>query len=174
MNNKMVGMAVLDLVWTFTSYAALLAFMAILGVILFKVGFASFKLAMNTVGATRGIENIRGVVNQSGHRTTGETDEIEIAVSYVTIFIQTIIEKNRYAKYAYNLFRVELITSYIKILNSFLESKLEKIDYAGYAYELFKIEKVISRIDSLKNFVESKSKREKNFAKYTYIQLFKK
>ena len=174
MNNKMVGMAVLDLVGMFTSYAALLAFMAIMGIILFKVGFASFKLAMNTVGATRGIENIRGVVNQSGYRTTRETDEIEIAVSYVTSFIQTIIEKNRYAKYAYNLFRVELIISYIKILDSFVESKLGEIDYAGYAYELFKIEKVISRIDSLKKFVESKSKREKNLARYTYIQLFKK
>lgn len=154
MNNKMVGMAVLDLVWMVTSYAALLAFIAIMGVIIFKFGIVSFKLAISAVGATRGIENIRGVVNQPSHRITEESDEIEIITSYITSFIQKSIEQNYYAKYAYDLFRVELIISYIKSLDRFIE------------------EKVISSIDSLKSFVESR--RKKNFARYAYIQLFKK
>ena len=204
MNNKMVGMAVLDLIWMVTSYAALLAFIAIMGVIIFKVGIISFKLSINAVGATRGIENIRGVVNQPDRKIASETDEIEIIVSQVNSFIQTSIERNYYAKYAYNLFRVELIISYIKPLKNFVESKLEKIDDTEYMYELFKIEKVISCVYSLKSFIEPKlekidaeyiyelfkiekvisrinslksfveSKREKNFAKYAYIQLFKK
>ena len=172
MNNKMVPMAVLDLLWMVASYAALLAFIAIVGVIIFKFGIASFKLAINTVGATRGIENIKGIVNQQGHRTTDKSDEMEILVSYITRFIQKSIERNYYAKYAYELFRVELIISYIKSLDHFVESKLEKVDYAGYTHQIFKNEKVTSRVDSLKSFIESK--REKNFARYAYIQLFKK
>ncbi len=168
----MVRMAVLDLIWMVASYAALLAFIAIVGVILFKFGITSFKLAMNTVGATRGIENIKGVSNQPGRRTTEGSDEMEVIVSYITHFLKKSIERNHYAKYTYELFRVELILSYIKYLDRFVESKLEKVDYAGYTRELFKIKKVTSRIDSLKSFVESK--REKNFARYAYIQLFKK
>ncbi|MGB9979343.1 hypothetical protein [Methanobacterium sp.] len=154
MNNKMVGMAVLDLVWTVVSYAALLAFIAIVGVIIFKFGITSFRLAINTVGATQGIENIRGVINRSDHRTTKEEDEIEIIFSYITSFIQTIIERNHHAKYTYDLLKVELIISYIKFLDNFVDQK------------------ITSRTDSFKNFVESK--REKNFARYAYIQLFKK
>ena len=204
MNNKMVPMAVLDLVWMVISYAALLVFIAIMGVIVVKFGITSFKLAMNTVGATKGIENIKRV-NPSNYRATKETDEFEIIVSYATSFTQTIIERNHYAKYAYDLFRVELIISYIKSLDHFVESKLEEIDYAGYAQKLFKTEKLAAYVDSFKSFVESKlekidyaeytlelfktekfmahvnsfksfveSKREKNFARYAYIQLFKK
>ena len=154
MNNKMVGMAVLDLVWMVASYAALLAFIAIVGVLIFKFGITSFKLAISTVGATRGIENIKGVVNQSGHRTTDESDEMEILVSYIARFVQKSVERNHYAKYAYNSLRVELIISYIKYLEHFVD------------------EKATSSTNSLKSF--AKSKREKNFAKYAYIQLFKK
>ena len=172
MNNKMVGMAVLDLVWMVASYAALLAFIAIVGVLIFKFGITSFKLAISTVGSTRGIENIKGVVNQPGHRTKDESDEMEIIVSYITHFVQKSVERNHYAKYVYEMLRVELILSYIKSLDHFIESKLENVDYAGYMQELFNIEKITSRADSLKNFIESK--REKNFAKYAYIQLFKK
>ncbi len=167
----MVAMAVLDLVWVVTSYAALLAIIAIMGVILFKVGITSFKLAMNAVGATRGIENIEGIIKQSYHGTAAQTDEIELIVSDISKFIQICIEKNRYAKYTYDLFRVELILSNISSLMNFIDSKLEKIDYTKYV-ELFKIEKVRSNIDSLKGFVESRHK--KNFARYAYIQLFKK
>ena len=172
MNNKMVGMAVLDLVWMVASYAALLAFIAIVGVVIFKFGCSSFKLAISTVGATRGIENIKGVVTRPGHRTTDESDEMEIMVSYITRLIQKSVERNHYAKYTYETLRVELILSYINSLDHFIESKLENVDYAGYMRELFIIEKITSRADSLKSFV--KSKREKNFAKYAYIQLFKK
>lgn len=204
MNNKMVPMAVLDLVWMVISYAALLVFIAIMGVIVVKFGITSFKLAMNTVGATKGIENIKKV-NQSNYRATKETDEMEIIVSYAASFIQTIIERNHYAKYAYDLFRVELIVLYIKSLDHFVESKLEETDYAGYAQKLFKTEKLGAHVDSFKSFVKFKlekidyaeyilelfktkkfmaridsfksfvdSKREKNFARYAYIQLFKK
>lgn len=171
MNNKMVAMAVLDLIWMVTSYAALLAFIAVMVVVIFKVGISSLKLAMNTVGATRGIENIEGVIKQPDHRTAGKTDEIELIISDISKLIQTIIERNYYARYIYDLFRVELIISNISSLINFMDSKLEKIDYAKYI-ELFKIEKVRSRIDSLKNFAESKG--EKNLARYAYIQLFKK
>ncbi len=172
MNNKMVAMAVLDFVWVVTSYAALLALIAIMGVILFKVGITSFKLAMNAVGATRGIENIRGIAKQPYHGTTGKKDEIELMVSDISKLIQIGIESNRYAKYTYDLFRVELIISNIDYLINLIDSKLEKIDYEKYMYELFKVEKVRSNIDSLKSFAESR--REKNFARYAYIQLFKK
>ncbi len=172
MNNKMVGMAVLDLVWMVASYAALLAFIAIVGVLIFKFGITSFKLAISTVGATRGIENIKGVVNQHGHRTTDESDEMEIIASYITRFVQKSVERNYYAKYVYEMLRVELILSYINSLDHFIGSKLENVDYAGYMQKLFDIKKINSRADSLKSFV--KSKREKNFAKYAYIQLFKK
>ena len=172
MNNKMVGMAVLDLVWTVASYTVLLAFIAVVGVLIFKFGITSFKMAINTVGATRGIENIKGVVNQPSHRTTDESDEMEIFVSYITHFVQKSVERNHYVKYTYEMLRVELILSYIKSLDQFIESKLENVDYEGYMLELFNIEKITSRADSLKSFIESK--REKNFAKYAYIQLFKK
>ncbi|MCZ3365249.1 hypothetical protein [Methanobacterium veterum] len=165
-------MAVLDLVWMVASYAALLAFIAIVGVLIFKFGITSFKLAISTVGATRGIENIRGVVNQPGRRTRDESDEMEIIVSYITRFVQKSVERNHYAKYIYETLRIELILYYIKSLDHFVESKLENVDYAGYMQALFNIEKITSRADSLKNFIESK--REKNFAKYAYIQLFKK
>ena len=172
MNNRMVCMAVLDLIWTVTSYAALLAFITLMGVIIFKIGFTSFKLAMNTVGATRGIENIKGVVNSSDRRKTGESDEIEIIISYITGFVQNVIERNHHARYAYDLLRVELIISYMNSLEGFVQSKLEKVDYAGYVSKLLENEKVNSRVDSLKSFIQSK--REKNFARYAYIQLFKK
>ena len=150
----MVRMAVLDLVWTVASYAALLAFIAIVGFIIFKFGIASFKLAVNTVGATRGIENISSVINRPGHRTTEESDEIEILVSYITSFVQKSVERNHHAKYAYDSLRVELIISYFKSLDHFVD------------------EKVTLSTASFKSFI--KSKREKNFAKYAYIQLFKK
>jgi hypothetical protein len=142
------------------------------GVLIFKFGITSFKLAISTVGATRGIENIRGVVNQPGRRTRDESDEMEIIVSYITRFVQKSVERNHYAKYIYETLRIELILYYIKSLDHFVESKLENVDYAGYMQALFNIEKITSRADSLKNFIESK--REKNFAKYAYIQLFKK
>lgn len=140
MNNKMVSMAVLDVIWMGISSAALLAIVAIIGFIAFKWGIVSFKITMDAVKAAKGIENIEGVVKYPRYRNTEEDkDEFEIIVS----FIKAEIEKNYYANY-----------------------------YTKYAYKRFKIKLILSYIDSLKSFIESKSK--KNFAKYAYIQLFKK
>lgn len=163
MNNKMVPMAVLDLIWMGISSAALLALLAIMGFILFKVGIISFKIAMDVVGAAKEIETIDGVIKQPNHRIAAEKNETEIILS----FVKAEIEKNQYASYAYNLFKVEIIISYI---NSSIIPKIEEINEK---YEsLFENKKIRSYANSLKNFMESKGK--KNFAKYAYIQLFKK
>ncbi len=156
MNNKMVPMAVLDLIWMGISYAALLAFVAIMGFIVFKVGIISFKIAMDVVGAAKGIENIEGVIKPD-YRIATEKHEIEI----IGNFINASIQKNHRAKYVYDLFKVGLmvpmVISNINSLNDFYESRTEK---------------TYSHINSLKSFIESKHKT--NFAKYAYIQLFKK
>ncbi len=164
MNNKMVPMAVLDLIWMGISSAALLAFVAIMGIILVKIGTVSFKIAMDVVGAARGIENIEGVIKRRNPRIAAEKDEIEI----INNFINATLEKNHRLKYAYDLFKVESVASHI----SLFITKAEKINYEEYAYKWFKIEKALSHANSLKKFAESK--RKKNFAKYAYIQLFKK
>jgi hypothetical protein len=130
----MVPMAVLDLIWTGISSAALLVFVAIMGFIAFKIGIISFKIAVDVMGATKGIENIEGVVKRPNYRVTEEKGEIEIIASYINSFI----EKNYYAKYMYQRFEIEKILSRINSLRRIIESKSEK-SLAKYAYiQLFK------------------------------------
>jgi hypothetical protein len=130
----MVLMAVLDLIWTGISSAALLVFVAIMGFIAFKIGLISFKIAVDVMGATRGIENIEGVVKRPNYRVTEKEDEIEIIVSYINSFI----ERNYYAKYMYQRFEIEKILSRINSLRRTMESKNEK-SLLKYAYiQLFK------------------------------------
>ena len=157
MNNKMVPMAILDLVWTGISYAALLAFVAIMGFVLFKVGIVLFKIAMDVVGAAKGIESIEGVIKRPNYRISAEKDEIEI----ISNFVKASIENNHHAKYAYDLFKVELISSIV----------ISNINSLDNYYEV-QTEKTYGYVNSLKNFIASK--RKKSFAKYAYIQLFKK
>jgi len=127
-------MAVLDLIWTGISSAALLVFVAIMGFIAFKIGIISFKIAIDVMGATRGIENIEGVVKQSNYRVTEKEDEIKIIASYINSFI----EKNYYAKYMYERFEIEKVLSRINSLKRSVESKSEK-SLLKYAYiQLFK------------------------------------
>jgi len=167
MNNKRVGMAVLDLIWMGISYAALLALVIIMGFIAFRVLVISFKIAIDVVGAARGIENIEGIIKQPNYGITAEKDETEIISSY----IKSEIEKNSYAKYSYDLLRIETIIASINSFYGFMEPKFENIN-GEYAYELFRVEKAISYVNSLKKFMVNKGK--KNFVKYAYIQLFKK
>lgn len=133
-------MVLVDTIWASIVYALMLVFAAIIGFIVLKVGIVSFKLAMRTIIAARGIENIKSVKKYPKY---GITEENEAEFEIITSYIKTKIKKNYYAnyytKYAYNMFKIKTILSYIDSLKSFIKAKTEKNNYAKYAYiQLFK------------------------------------
>jgi hypothetical protein len=129
-------MAVFDTIWIFVTSAAILAFIAVIGFIVLKIGFALFKTAMEPLKAARGIENIETVGNNSNFRITEEEeDELEVIRS----FIKAEIDKSRYASYLYKLFKIDTIIVHSDSLKSSIKSKIKKNNYTKYAYiQLFK------------------------------------
>jgi hypothetical protein len=129
-------MAVFDTIWIFMVSAVSLVFVAVVGFIVLKMGFTSFKMVMGTVNAAKGIENIEGTVKDSKYRIT-EEDENEFEI--ISKFMKSEIEKNPYAKYLYKQFKIEMIIAHIGSLRDSLEAKIKKHNYTKYAYiQLFK------------------------------------
>lgn len=148
-------MAVFDTIGIIMASASLLAFIALVGFIVLKVGFTSFKIVMEPVMAARGIENIEGIVRNSKYGITEEDkDEFEI----ISSFINAEIRKNPYTNYLYKLFKIEIIIVHIDSLISSINTKIENI---------------VAHLDSFKSSVKARIKKS-NHTKYAYIQLFKK
>lgn len=157
-------MAVFDTIGMLLVSALSLAFVAVIGFIVLKLGLNTFKMIMGTVYATRGIENMEIIQKDSKYRITEEEDnEFQI----IGQFIKTEIEKNSYASYLYGKFKVEmLIEKFISLIDS-LDTKMDILIQKGDIFIETKIK------NQYTNSIKSKVKRH-NYTKYAYIQLFKR
>lgn len=158
-------MAVFDNIGILLVSALSLAFVAVIGFIVLKMGLNIFKMIMSTVYATRGIENMEIVQNDSKYRITEEEDnEFQI----IGQFMKTEIEKSSYASYLYRKFKVEMLITEFISLRDLLDTKMDILIERGNIF----IEKRIKK-NQYTNSIKSKIKKH-NYTKYAYIQLFKR
>lgn len=129
-------MAVFDTIWIFMASALTLAFIAIVGFVVFKIGLTSFKIVMTTVNAAKGIENI-GVSVKDLKYITNVEDESEFEI--IGSLIKSGIEKNSYTRYLYKKFKIETFIAHFGSLKDSISVKIKKRNYSKYAYiQLFK------------------------------------
>lgn len=158
-------MAVFDTIGMLLVSALSLAFVAVIGFIVLKMGLNTFKMIMSTVYATRGIENREIVPKDSKYRITEEEDnEFQI----IGQFMKTEIEKNSYASYLYRKFKVEMLIIKFVFLRDSLDTKMDILIERGNIF----IETTIKK-NQYTNSIRSKIKKH-NYTKYAYIQLFKR
>ena len=166
-------MVLVDMIWAGMVYAFMLVFAAIIGFVVLKIGIVSFKSAMGTIIAARGIENIEGVARNPNYRIT-EEDEFEIITSNFNSLIKDEAEKNHYTNYVYmRLFKI-IETLLYTFSSKFTKVETELSYYIEHTFiQLSKIKNTLSHADSLKDSIKAKTKRS-HYTKYAYMQLFKK
>jgi hypothetical protein len=106
MNNKKIGMAVLDTILIYMSSAFVLALVALIGYVALRLGTITFGILMDSVKAANGIENISGIkINPQQANTAEKTETKKSDIPYIDvikIFLKNLRKSRKVnAKYAY-------------------------------------------------------------------------